>query len=42
VKGFIEALTLGDVSVEIAVKENLKDEYKDYTVDLALLRTLPR
>ncbi|XP_062587025.1 uncharacterized protein LOC134248634 [Saccostrea cucullata] len=40
VKGFIEALTIGDVTVEIAVKENLKDEYKDYTVDLALLRTL--
>ncbi|XP_061184988.1 uncharacterized protein LOC133193002 [Saccostrea echinata] len=39
VRGHIEALTLDEVAVEIAVKEHLKEEYKDLTVDLALLRT---
>lgn len=39
-RGSIESLTLNDMVMEIAVKENFKEEFKDFMVDLALVKSV--
>uniref|UniRef100_A0A8W8LAV7 Replication protein A OB domain-containing protein n=1 Tax=Magallana gigas TaxID=29159 RepID=A0A8W8LAV7_MAGGI len=40
VRGSIDSLSLGEVSMEIALKERSKAKYKDFSVDLSLIRTI--
>lgn len=39
-RGSIDSLSLGEVSMEIALKERSKAKYKDFSVDLSLIRTI--
>lgn len=40
VRGNIDSITLNDIAVEIALKEDSKEEYKDFSVDLAIIRSV--
>eukprot|EP00105_Crassostrea_gigas_P041788 XP_019925936.1 PREDICTED: uncharacterized protein LOC105335679 isoform X2 [Crassostrea gigas] len=40
VRGSIDSLSLGEVSMEIALKERSKAKYKDFSVELSLIRTI--
>lgn len=40
VRGNIDSITLNDIAVEIALKEGSKEEYKDFSVDLAIIRSV--
>ncbi|XP_052694539.1 uncharacterized protein LOC128172870 [Crassostrea angulata] len=40
VSGNIDSITLNDIAVEIALKEDFKEEYKDFSVDLAIIRSV--
>lgn len=39
-RGNIDSITLNDIAVEIALKEDSKEEYKDFFVDLAIIRSV--
>lgn len=39
-RGNIDSITLNDIAVEIALKEDSKEEYKDFSVDLAIIRSV--
>lgn len=39
-RGSVDSLSLGEVSMEIALKERSKAKYKDFSVDLSLIRTI--
>lgn len=39
-RGNIDFITLKDIAVEIALKEDSKEEYKDFSVDLAIIRSV--
>lgn len=40
VRGNIDSITLNDIAVEIALKEDSKEQYKDFSVDLAIIRSV--
>lgn len=39
-RGNIDSITLNDIAVEIALKEDSKEQYKDFSVDLAIIRSV--
>lgn len=39
-RGNIDSITFNDIAVEIALKEDSKEQYKDFSVDLAIIRSV--